>query len=166
MADDPKNAKEKPIRKSKAKIIILMTVVGCLIPFGLPSLVLCAGFLPTLVVLFTENDPRRPALAAIGYMNLAGVLPFMIELWEKGQTMPAALTILKESKNWVIMLGAAGIGQLILFVIPPFVASMVVLKQEARQRTLQEGMIQLEAIWGKEVTTSTPLDAVRTQQDA
>jgi hypothetical protein len=38
---------------------------------------------------------------------------------------------------------------------------MVLMKQESRLRTLREGMEQLEAIWGPDVTNTLPLEAVR-----
>ncbi len=163
---DAKKEKGKEVKKSKSggKIVLFMIVFGCLVPFGIPTFLVCLGLVPTLIVLFTETDPRHPALATVGYMNLAGVLPFIIELWERGQTMGAALSIIRNPENWAIMLGAAGIGQLILYVVPSMVASMIIVKKEARYRVLREGMKQLEAIWGKDVTNTTPLDIVRANQ--
>jgi hypothetical protein len=161
-ADVKKGKDAAPAKKSGGgKIIFMMIVFGCFVPFGVPTLLVCMGFLPTLVVLFTETDPRHSALATIGYMNLAGVLPFIIELWEKDQTMGAALSIIRDPSSWVVMLGAAGVGQLILYVIPAMVASMIVAKQESRRRILREGIEQLESIWGKDVANTLPLESVR-----
>ncbi|HBM90892.1 MAG TPA: hypothetical protein DD400_03320 [Rhodospirillaceae bacterium] len=164
MSED-KAKKEKAVKKSNGgKIVLFMILFGGLVPFGIPTFLVCLGLVPTLIVLFTETDSRHPALATVGYMNLAGVLPFIIELWERGQTMEAALSIIRNPQSWVVMLGAAGIGQLILYVVPSMVASMIIVKQEARYRVLRDGVKQLEAIWGKDVANTMPLDIVRANQ--
>lgn len=162
MADKKQEKKTK--EKSKGgggKLILFMIVLGCLVPFGVPTLLVCLGLLPTLVAVFTDTDQNKSALATVGYLNLAGVLPFIIELWQKGQTMEAALTIIRDPFSWVVMFGSAGIGQLMLFTIPVIVATMVLTRQEARLRTLKEGLQQLELIWGPDVTNALPLEIVR-----
>lgn len=159
MADAKK--KESKKQKGGGKLIFFMILLGCLVPFGVPTLLICLGLLPTLVALFTDTDQSRSGLATIGYLNLAGVLPFLIELWQKGQTMEAAMAILRDPLTWVIMLGSAGIGQLILFTVPTLVSSMVLMRQEMRLRTLREGVKQLETVWGPDVTNALPLESVR-----
>ena len=164
MADE--KGKEKTVKKAgKGKIVFFMILFGCLVPFGVPTLIVCLGFLPTFITMFTETDPRRPALTAIGYMNLAGVLPFLIDLWQQGQTMEAALAIVYQMQTWVIMLGAAGVGQLILYVVPPMVASIVLSKQDSRRRILKEAVAELESIWGEDIKTTLPIEVVRNKQE-
>lgn len=141
-------------------VILFMIFLGCLAPFGLPTLLVCTGFAPTLVALFVDEKDRGTSLAAVGYMNLAGVLPFLIELWQKGQTMDAALAIVRDPFSWVVMLGAAGVGHLILFAVPPAVTLFAYNAQQARLRTLREASKQLEAIWGPEVANVLPVDVV------
>ncbi|MGE0108806.1 MAG: hypothetical protein AB7S81_03440 [Bdellovibrionales bacterium] len=170
MAKDKEGKKKENSATQKkgggGKIIFFMILIGCLIPFSIPTLIVCAGFLPTFVVLLTETDPRHPGLTTIGYMNLAGVLPFIIDLWQQDQTMGAAMSIIKDPSSWVVMLGAAGVGQLILYVVPHFVATMVVARQESRRRVLRDGLAELEKIWGKDVSNTLPIELVRQHQDS
>lgn len=162
MADEEKAAKAAKEKKGGGfKIIFLMTLIGCLVPFGVPTLLICLGFLPTLVALFTDTDPRRSGVACIAYMNLAGVFPYLVELWQKGQNMEVAVAIIRNPMSWAVMLGAAGIGQLILYLVPPIVASVVSINQENRLKTLHEGLKELEKVWGPDVGTMAPLDIVR-----
>jgi len=156
-----KAAGKAPKAKGSGMMIFFMIIIGCLVPFGMPTLLVCMGLLPTLVALVTDTDEHRSSLATIGYLNVAGVLPFLIELWQKGQTMEAAVGILRDPLSWVIMLGSAGIGHLMLYTIPVIVGSMVLMRQEARLRTLREGIKQLESIWGPDVTNALSLDIVR-----
>ncbi len=165
MAEDKKNNKSSSKGGKKkgggGKLIFLMTLAGCLVPFGVPTLLVSLGLIPTLVALLTDTDENRSSLATIGYLNFAGVLPFLIELWQNGQTMDAALRIIRDPFSWVVMFGSAGVGQLMLYTIPPIVTSMVLMKQESRLRTLREAVQQLEAIWGPDVGNALPLEAVR-----
>lgn len=156
-----KKAQDKTKKKSgSGKTVLMMILIGCMVPFGLPTLLVACGLLPTVVALFTDTDENKSGLAAVGYMNLAGVLPFLIELWQKGQAMDVAMAIITEPSSWVVMLGAAGVGYLIMYAVPPMIGSVVLLNQEGRLRTLTEGVEQLEAIWGPDVTTTAPLSEV------
>lgn len=165
---ETKGEKGKTDKKAPAKkkgggilVVLFMILLGCLVPFGVPTLLVCLGLLPTFVALFTDTDQNRYGLASVGYMNLAGVLPFLIDLWQNGQTMDAAMAILRDPFSWVVMLGSAGVGHLILYAVPPAVASFILMRQEGRLRVLREGRQQLEAIWGPDVANALPLEMVR-----
>lgn len=142
------------------KTILFMTLAGCLVPFGVPTLLVCLGMVPTVVALFTDTDEGRPTLASIAYLNFAGVLPFLIELWQNNQSMEVAISIVRNPSSWVVMLGAAGVAYAIMYVVPPVVASVVLLNQESRLKTLREGSKQLEAIWGPEVGSDVSVSEV------
>lgn len=144
-------------------LILIMTLVGALVPFGLPTLLICIGLLPTMIALFVDTDAEKSSTAAVGFMNVAGVAPFLIELWSKGQSMEAAVQIVRQPMTWLVMFGAAGIGQLILFVVPPFVAAFTVGRLESRLKVLQEAQTQLRDIWGPHVADVTSLEYVRNQ---
>jgi ABC-type Fe3+ transport system permease subunit len=148
-------------RKGGFKLIFVMTLIGCFIPFGIPTLLVGLGLTPTLVALATDTDEKRSGLATIGYLNFAGVLPFWIDLWTNGQSMDVAMRIIRDPYSWVIMLGAAGIGHLILYTVPPTISIFVRSRQEARLDVLREGIKQLEAIWGPDVMTMVPIEVVR-----
>ncbi|MDX9690239.1 MAG: hypothetical protein EOM37_08770 [Proteobacteria bacterium] len=160
-----KNAAQKAEKASKKaggfKLILFMTLVGCFIPFGIPTLLVGLGLIPTLVALATDADEKRSGLATIGYLNFAGVLPFWIDLWTNGQSMDVAMRIIRDPYSWVIMLGSAGIGHLILFTVPPAISIFIKSRQEARLDVLREGLKQLDAIWGPDVATMAPIEAVR-----
>jgi hypothetical protein len=160
--DKVASASTKTVKKGGGfKTVLFMAILGCLIPFGIPTMLICLGLTPTVVALFTDTDQQKSGLATVGYMNFAGVLPFLIQLWQNGQTMEVAMEIIRDPFSWAIMLGSAGIGQLILYAVPPIIASVIVINQENRLRTLREGIQELENIWGPDVGTMASLDAVR-----
>jgi hypothetical protein len=166
MADSPKAPAPKdalPKKKGGARFILIMIFLGALVPFGLPTLLLSLGLLPTLVALMTETDEGLSAVMTVGFMNFAGVVPFVIELWEKDQTMEAALGIIRQPVTWLVMFGAAGIGHLILYTVPQIVATFTLTRQEGRLRALKDGQEELKNVWGPEVATNKSVDVVRKQ---
>jgi len=161
MAKASTNKNETKKKSGGVKTVLFMVVLGCIVPFGVPTLLVCLGLLPTIVAVFTDTDSSKSGLATVGYLNLAGVLPFLIELWQKGQTMEVAMMIIRDPYSWVIMFGSAGIGHLILYAVPPMITSIVLINLEGRRRTLREGLKQLEAVWGPDLGTTHSLEEVR-----
>ena len=167
--DKTENAKDKTAKPSRkkggAKFILLMVVIGSLVPVIKPTLVVCLGLLPTLVALFVDTDKEKSTVTTIGFLNVAGVFPFLVELWSREQTMEAALSIVRQPVTWLVMFGAAGIGQLMLYTIPSAIAMLTVIRLETRAKKLHDGLEQLKAIWGPEVATSKPLGELKKGQN-
>jgi len=148
-------------RGGKGRIVLIMIVIGAAMPFMMPTVTLVLlGMLPTIVVLLTDQDHDRSSTAAVGMMNFAGVTPFVIDLWVKGQTMENTFHMLGDSSTWLIMLGAAGIGQLIVFAIPQAMASLALARAESRLTILKDNLEQLRAAWGPDVATTKPVDKI------
>jgi hypothetical protein len=168
MAEDKKAAAapaakgdKKAAKGGAASLILGMALFGAATPFIFPSLLFLVGMLPTLVALFTETDRQRSSTIAIGAMNAAGILPFLIELWQKGQTLENAFNILSQSETWIVMLGAAALGQLIVFAIPQAIASLALARAESRITLLKHNLGRLKEVWGPDVATTKSLERIR-----
>jgi hypothetical protein len=74
--------------------------------------------------------------------------------------MPNAFAILGQATTWLVMLGAAGIGQLILFAVPQAMATLTLARAESRVKLLRKNLETLKESWGPEVATSKPLDQI------
>jgi hypothetical protein len=168
MAEDKKPAAEKKAApaKSTAKkggtfgLILLMTAFGAATPLILPSLFLLVGMIPTLVILFTDTDRNQSSTVTVGAMNAAGVAPFIIELWQKGQTMDHAIQILLNPNTWLVMLGAAALGKVILIVVPQAIASVTLAQAESRLALLKSNLETLKRVWGPDVANSKPIESI------
>jgi hypothetical protein len=142
-------------------LILLMTVFGAAVPFIMPTLILViVGMLPTLVALMTDNDRQKSSTIAVGAMNIAGITPFAIDLWMKGQTMVNLFQTLRDPTTWLVMLGAAGIGQLIVFAVPQAVALLAFARDESRLKLLKRNLDSLKDSWGPEVGTTKPIEQI------
>ncbi len=165
MADKKTDKKGEKKTKSKkggklgfysiAAVIIFMS------PFIFPTIILMAiGFLPTLIALFTDNEREKSSTAAVGAMNCAGLAPFILDLWMKGQTVDHVFHILGDPATWLVILGSAGIGQLIVFAVPQAMASLTFNRYEARLKILRKNLDELKNTWGQDVGTTKPLDQI------
>ncbi len=163
--DDKKpaqNGKDKP-KKSGGKLGFYTTLILIIVasPFIFPTIILMAfGLFPTLVVLFTDTDRDKSSTAAVGAMNCAGLAPFIIDLWVKGQTVDQVFHILGQGASWLVILGSAGIGQLIVYAVPQAMALMTFARYEARLKILKKNVEQMKETWGPDVGTTRPLDQI------
>jgi magnesium-transporting ATPase (P-type) len=168
MADDKKAAPEKkPEGKAGKKrgrlglmlgIIIVLPVIFI---FMLPTtILLVAGLIPAFVAMITDNDRQKSEAIAIGSLNCAGVTPFLIDLWARGQSWTTLVQILTNSSSWLIMYGTAALGWLIVFAMPPLLTAFTVAKYETRLKVLKSNLESLKTAWGADVATTKPLDKV------
>jgi len=153
-------APDKKGGKGKLGIIIGMTIFGGSVWFIFPSLLLLIGMLPTVLELFFGNDRKGSSVVAIGALNAAGILPFLIELWQKGQTTGNAILILSQPTTWLVMFGAAAVGWLILFAVPQAAATLTLARAETRVQLLKHNLERLKEVWGPEVATTKPLEKI------
>ncbi|MDR3424286.1 MAG: hypothetical protein P4M13_04300 [Alphaproteobacteria bacterium] len=153
----------KPQKKSggKLKFISLMAVFCVAAPFIMPTLLLAlVGLIPTYVAFTTDDDPQKSGATSVCAMNFAGLTPFVIDLWEKGQTMANAVHILSEANSWLVILGAAAIGQLIVYTVPPAIATLTLTNADARIKNLRKNLEMLKQSWGPDVATTKPIDKI------
>ena len=133
----------------------MVTVLLILLPAGLiflPSTILLAvGMIPTVVAYVVDRDPDKTAPMTVGGLNFAGVVTFLISLWQAGHTMTALTKVLTDPFAWLVMYGAAGLGWALYYGIPPAVAGWIMLRAEARIAQRIEEQRELIALWGTEV---------------
>jgi len=161
--ETPAPAKPAAVPKKGGAVgfIILMVMCGAMVPFVYPTLFLLVGMLPTVVALFTSgNDKQGASITAVGAMNAAGLSPFIIDLWQKGQTMENALAILRLPETWFVMFGAAVVGHLILFAVPQAITSLTLARAEARIKLLKQHLETIKTTWGADVASTKPMEKI------
>jgi hypothetical protein len=162
-AKGAKPDKGKKSKKGGGKLGLYTTlvVVGFAAPFMLPTMILLlAGMLPTLIAFFIDKDRQHSSAIAIGAMNFAGLTPFLIDTLIKGQSMGNVFQILSDPSSWLIVLGAAAIGQMIVSVVPQALATLTLAHSELRIKTLKNNLEQLRNRWGPDVGTTKPIDSL------
>jgi len=146
--------KARTVRRGRRGGGVLLLVV--LLPIAalmLPSTVLVlAGLIPTFVAYAVDRDSEKSLPLTVGAMNICGIMPFCIRLWQNGHQMDLSLSMLAQPVTWVVMYSAAGIGWVLYFAIPPLVAGAMVARDEEKIRRLEEQREALVEEWGPGVT--------------
>lgn len=155
----PDDVPPKKPRKSAGyyTMVIAISVLTCFL-FYETVLLISVGMLPTGVAYLIDTHPRRYAAKTVAWANLAGALIVVFELWGADRSIATTLDLLTDPMNWVIMLGAAGIGWGIHFTIPGLVLRYLDLSLEMKRKTLHERQKELEKEWGTDVRANAPLD--------
>ncbi len=157
--DDKKSGKKKS--GGKLGMFSALIIISLAVPFMMPTVFLVlVGLIPTYVAFATDNDAQKSGAVSVGAMNFAGILPFIIDLWSKGQTMTNAIQIMGNANNWLIILGAAAIGQMVVYAIPQALATLTLTQAESRAKALRKNLDLLKESWGAEVATTKPIDKI------
>lgn len=132
----------------KFAIVTLLVAAGVF----LPSTLLLAGCLvPTFVAALIDNAQPRTAWLTVGCMNFAGAMPSWLTLLENGHRIDQSFELLMQASTLILAYGAAGVGWLIYFNITPFVAGILVMRNEKRLKDIEKRQAALVAKWGRDV---------------
>ena len=114
-------------------------------------MVVVVGMAPTLVARFIERRAGGGASHCIATMNLAGVAPVVALLWGRGNTIDAALLLLGDVFNWLLMFGAAAAAMAILWFMERAAAASYRAAARRRLRWLVSRQEKLSSEWGEDV---------------
>jgi len=148
-----------------ARALSLVIAVVLVTLFFDSVMVLAGGMIPTGVAYLIDRHPRKYAARTVGWMNLAGCLIVVLDLWGGGGSIEAAVELLMDPINWTIMFGSAAFGWIIYFTLPPIVAGYLQLSQEMKLKELAKSQKALEKEWGKEVARDAALDRLETVEE-
>lgn len=114
-------------------------------------IVVLVGMMPTIIALIVDRNPRKFAALTIASLNFAGVLPYLVKLWAKSQSLENALNIVVDVFALIVMYGAAGFGLMIYLTIPAFVASIFMVISQRRIAVLRETQRKIVEEWGESI---------------
>ena len=141
-----------PTRRGDGPNILLLLLLAPAVLLMMPtSALLAAGLLPTFVAYIIDRDPEKSATMTVGAMNLCGVTPFIVRLWQNGHEMGVSMRMLADPGTWLVMFGSAAVGWLMYFFIPQIVAAFTGMRNEARIKELEEMRSALIADWGTDI---------------
>lgn len=159
MASKKKKKKEHKKKSFSFKGFILALFVVVVGIMHLPTTFLLAfGMLPTFVALGVDRDPEKNKSFTIGSMNFAGCFPYLLEIWNQGNTMEMAMSYLMEPMTVIVMYSAAASGYLINWLVTWGIASMMVRRGHSRIQRIEKEKQALEERWGKKVNGNYILD--------
>lgn len=108
-----------------------------------------AAMLPTLfAVFFFDITNQNCASATICTFNLMGILPYLIKIGGSSSIDYTAKMVIIDFSSWLVVYGAAFLGQLLYIVIPFLIAKLYLFKSKAQHNILQQKYVELSSEWG------------------
>lgn len=152
-----KPAKKKRKLTWKETVFLVLSLLMAIV-FLPTTVMLCVGMLPTIVCSLVDKTRGMVRTMSVGAMNLAGCIPFVIELWAKGHTFDISFNYLIQPRTIIVMYFAAAMGYLIDWAMTGIVRSIMVEKAKGRIRDIEKRHKALTERWGREVNGLVPLD--------
>ena len=128
-SDTDKNFKfASSLIKVIAVVIALMVIVISRYAF----IFFATAMLPTIFAIFFDKNEHRCLSATICSFNLIGVMPYLIRVWEANSVDYLAQQLLADVGTWMIIYGAALIGQLLYASMPLLVVRIYSARMRVR----------------------------------
>src|SRR5436189_2032838 len=114
------------IARRSASATVAIALVTLLAMTALPlCILLLTGHVPSMVAALVDRYRAKYLSRPVGFMNLAGLTPLVVQLWGAGHTMVGLADILSRPINWLTMYGAAGIGWVLFLGMPTLARACV-----------------------------------------
>ncbi|WP_120498696.1 hypothetical protein [Kiloniella sp. EL199] len=138
-------------------LLIILVLAAVLMP---SAILLAVLMVPSLVVYVIDRNPHRYFTVTISLPNFCGVLPSLMELWERGQSFDGAFSAIADPWNMMISYGAAGLGWILYLGAPVFVSSYLSISTEGKIKSIRRYQDDLIQAWGEGVKQSANIAAV------
>lgn len=149
-----KNNNNKALKRQIFLIFgLLMAVV-----FLPTTFLLCIAMMPTFVAALVDKAKRKTRAITVGAMNVAGSMPFLLELWMEGHNFEKAFIIATDAKAIIVMYSAAAVGYLIDWAMTGVISGFLLQRGKARVKAIEKRQKELVERWGKEVTGEVAVD--------
>ncbi len=138
-------------------INIIGKIVGIIVAIWLISISYYAfaffalGMLPSIFAIIIDRGSGRFASQTITACNFIGILPFLFEIGLNYERSIAAKETMMEPITWLVIYGFAGVGLMLIFLLPNITAIIFTLKAEIKLKKLVSEQETLTGEWGEEV---------------
>jgi hypothetical protein len=137
---------------SRGRVIIAWVVAPMVVFAFFPTILLMViGMAPSIVAFIVDKRPGKVTARAIGYLNLAGCLPYAITLWTSQNTITGVLSLVGEPSALMIMYSSAAVGWMLNFIMTPIMTAYLAVQHEVKARSISNRQEQLIKEWGGEV---------------
>jgi len=153
-----KTVKKRSGKKSGKKQLFLISGLLMAVVFLPTTILLAVGMMPTFAAALVDRTKRKTKAITVGAMNLAGCMPFMLELWTEGHNFEKAFSIFTDAKAIVVMYAAAAVGYLIDWAMTGIIAGFLLQRGKSRLKAIEKRQKELVERWGDEVTGEVVVD--------
>lgn len=152
--------KKVPSNK-KATFPLLIFIGVCSVVAPPTMIILTVGMIPSVVATFINPSRVKGSIASMTALNLAGVLPVVGFLWQRGHTIDQALNLLTDIFMWLLMFGGAGIATFLLWGVPLVVQAFYEVQAGQLIKRLERRRTKLIEEWGGQIIDDSKIQANR-----
>ena len=139
-------------RATRGRTIIAWVVAPLVcIAFFPTFLLMVIGMAPSFVAYIIDVRAGKVTARAIGYLNFAGCLPYAFKLWTGQNTISGVIELVFDPSALMIMYSSAAVGWMLVFIMSPIMSAYLVVRHEAKRRSIASRQEALVKEWGKEV---------------
>lgn len=132
--------------------LVIGLALFAMLLFATPAfIVLMVGLVPAFVALVVDADRARYATIAVFATNLAGVVPFVLELVIDRASMMDAVAMVSDVFIIAVMYGAAAIGWALVLGMPKVAAVYISVVNQSRIESMRKEQQRLVEEWGSGV---------------
>ncbi|MEH6401754.1 MAG: hypothetical protein V7750_00175 [Sneathiella sp.] len=144
-------SKVKTGKSGKGFVPLLIFIGICSVVAPPTMIVLAGGMIPTLVATILNPSRIKGSLAAMAALNLAGVIPVLGFLWERGHTIDQSIRLLTDPFMWLFMFGGAGFAAFLLWGVPIVVQAFYEVKARQTVKRFEKRRAKLIEEWGGQI---------------
>lgn len=138
-------------KRKIGSIFLWVLAAGILFAFYESIVLLLIGMFPTGVAAAIDRSPQKDLARAVGYMNFAGCVPWVVDFWMGDGGFDRVFEIVGDPIILAVMYSAGAMGWGLCFVARPFVATYLRMTADFRESQLKRRQEQLVELWGEEV---------------
>lgn len=143
---------KKRAKRHRRQMMTFLLVSLALI-FWLKStyLFIMVAILPSIVAYFIEISSLRRPFKTVFACNVSGLLPFLVELIDQGNSPARLMNIMGAMDTWLVIYGAAGLGWLLIITAPLVTTFFIDVARTTFIGDVEKQQEKLEEEWGPEV---------------
>ncbi len=139
-----------------SQILVLLLIVLFML-VSLPTVILLTfGLLPTAVAFLIDRSYQHSATFSVGSLNIAGIFPYLLELWMDYNTMDYVLHKMSDVFAIAVMYSGAAFGWALFSSLPPVVGSFYAVVNKQQIASLKAKQKKLLEQWGDDVNDDEP----------
>jgi hypothetical protein len=142
---------EQNFKFASSLIQVIVFIIGLmiLVTSRYAFIFFLTAMLPTIFAFFWDRNKHKCALATICTFNLIGILPHLMRMWDSSNNVNhTAKLIMANIDTWIIVYGAAFVGQLLYISLPILITKIYEARVRAQILTLETRIGSLSEEWG------------------
>jgi hypothetical protein len=119
---------------------------------SLPSMILILfGMMPSIFAWIIDKSEKKYAMFSVLGMNLSGLLPYLMDIWFQDHSTEAAISILSNLFDIMVIYGAAIFGWILYVSLPPMIIMFLMVIADRRIVLLESNQRKITKEWGEDI---------------